>query len=191
MDLRVRALETILVEKGYIETAALDRIVELYETKIGPHIGAQVIAKAWSDPGFRQSLLEDASKAVSTIAEVGRVGDHLIAIENTAQVHNMVVCTLCSCYPTDVLGLPPTWYKSFAYRSRLVKEPRAVLDDFGVTLPAETENRGWDSTAETRYLVVPMRPSGTDGWSEAQLAKLITRDCMIGAGLPKKPSEVS
>jgi len=191
MELRVRALETILVDKGYIESAALDRIVELYETKIGPHIGAQVIAKAWSDPSFRQSLLENASKAVGTLAQVGRVGDHLVAVENTPQVHNMVVCTLCSCYPTDVLGLPPTWYKSFAYRSRTVKEPRAVLADFGVALPAETEIRVWDSTAETRYLVVPMRPAETEGWSEAQLAALITRDCMIGAGLPKKPSEVA
>ena len=191
MDLRVRALETILVEKGYIESAALDRIVELYETKIGPHIGAQLIAKAWSDADFRRSLLEDASKAAAGLTEVGRVGDHLIAVENTPQVHHMVVCTLCSCYPTDVLGLPPTWYKSFAYRSRTVKEPRKVLADFGVALPAETEIRIWDSTAETRYLVVPMRPAGTEGWSEAQLAKLITRDCMIGAGLPKKPSEVA
>jgi nitrile hydratase subunit alpha len=192
IELRVRALETILVEKGYIDTAALDRIVELYETKIGPHIGAQVIAKAWSDPGFRQALLEDASKAAVTFApQVGNVGDHLIAVENTPQVHNMVVCTLCSCYPTDVLGLPPAWYKSFAYRSRTVKEPRAVLADFGVELPAETEIRVWDSTAETRYLVVPMRPAGTEGLSEAQLAKWITRDCMIGAGLPKKPSEVA
>ena len=191
MELRVRALETILVDKGYIESAALDRIVELYETKIGPHIGAQVIAKAWSDPGFRLALLEDASKAVGMLTEVGRVGDHLIAIENTPQLHNMVVCTLCSCYPTDVLGLPPAWYKSFAYRSRLVKEPRSVMADFGVALPAETEIRVWDSTAETRYMVVPMRPAGTEGWSEAQLAKLITRDCMIGAGLPKKPSEVA
>ena len=154
MELRVRALETILVEKGYVETAALDRIIELYETKIGPHIGAQVIAKAWTDPSFRESLLQDASKAVSALAEVGRVGDHLIAVENTPQVHNMVVCTLCSCYPTDVLGLPPTWYKSFAYRSRVVKEPRAVLADFGVTLPVETEIRVWDSTAETRLLVM-------------------------------------
>jgi nitrile hydratase subunit alpha len=191
MELRVRAIETILVEKGYIESAALDRIVELYETKIGPHIGAQIIAKAWSDPSFRQALLEDASKAASAHAQLGRVGDHLIAIENTPQLHNIVVCTLCSCYPTDVLGLPPTWYKSFPYRSRMVKEPRAVLADFGVTLPAETEIRVWDSTAETRYVVVPMRPAGTEGWSEAQLAKLITRDCMIGAGLPKKPSEVA
>ena len=192
MELRVRALETILVEKGYVESAALDRIVELYETKIGPHIGAQVIAKAWNDPGFRQALLEDASKAVSTLAhQVGNVGEHLIAVENTPQVHNMIVCTLCSCYPTDVLGLPPAWYKSFAYRSRAVKEPRAVLEDFGFTLPVETEIRVWDSTAETRYLVVPMRPGGTEGWSEAQLAKLVTRDSMIGAGLPKKPSEVA
>jgi nitrile hydratase len=192
MELRVRALETILVEKGYIESAALDRIVELYETKIGPHIGAQVVAKAWSDPGFHRALLEDASKAVSTLAQsVGNVGEHLIAVENTPQVHNMIVCTLCSCYPTDVLGLPPAWYKSFAYRSRAVKEPRAVLEDFGVTLPVETEIRVWDSTAETRYLVVPMRPAGTEGWSEAQLAKLVTRDSMIGAGLPKKASEVA
>jgi nitrile hydratase len=191
MELRVRAIETILVEKGYIETAALDRIVELYETKIGPHIGAQVIAKAWSDPAFRQALLEDASKAIGTLAQVGRVGDHMVAIENTPQRHNMVVCTLCSCYPTDVLGLPPMWYKSFAYRSRTVKEPRTVLAHFGVTLPSETEIRVWDSTAETRYMVVPMRPAGTEGWSEAQLAKLITRDCMIGAGLPKNPSELA
>ena len=191
MELRVRAIETILVEKGYIESAALDRIVELYETKIGPHIGAQVIAKAWSDPSFRQSLLEDASKAIGTLAQVGRVGDHMVAVENTPQVHNMVVCTLCSCYPTDVLGLPPAWYKSFAYRSRTVKEPRTVLAHFGVTLPPDTEIRVWDSTAETRYLVVPMRPAETEGWSEAQLANLITRDCMIGAGLPKNPSEVA
>ena len=191
MDLRVRALETILVEKGYIETAALDRIVELYETKIGPHIGAQVIAKAWCDPGFRQALIEDASKAVNAFAQAGRVGEHLIAVENTPQVHNMIVCTLCSCYPTDVLGLPPTWYKSFAYRSRAVKEPRAVLADFGVTLPVETEIRVWDSTAETRYVVVPLRPAGTEGWSEAQLAKLVTRDSMVGTGLAKKPSEVA
>jgi len=191
MELRVRALETILVEKGYVETAALDRIVELYETKIGPHIGAQVIAKAWSDPSFRQLVLEDASKAVSMLVQVGRVGEHLVAVENTPQVHNMVVCTLCSCYPTDVLGLPPVWYKSFAYRSRAVKEPRAVLADFGVVLPATTDIRVWDSTAETRFIVVPMRPAETDGWSEAQLATLVTRDSMIGTGLPKKPSEVA
>ena len=192
MDLRVRALETILVDKGYIEPAALDRIVELYETKIGPHIGAQVIAKAWSDPVFKKALLEDASKAVATIAEqVGRVGEHLVAVENTPQRHNMIVCTLCSCYPTDVLGLPPTWYKSFPYRSRVVKDPRGVLADFGVTLPAETEIRVWDSTAETRYMVVPMRPAGTEGWSEERLAKLVTRDSMVGTGLAKNPGEVA
>lgn len=191
MDLRVRALETILVEKGYIETAALDRIVELYETKIGPHIGAQVVAKAWRDPGFRQALLEDASKAVNGFAQVGGVGEHLVAVENTLQVHNMIVCTLCSCYPTDVLGLPPTWYKSFAYRSRAVKEPRAVLADFGVTLPAEMQIRIWDSTAETRYMVVPMRPAGTEGWSEERLAKLVTRNSMVGTELAKNPSEVA
>ncbi len=191
MDLRVRALETILVEKGYIEPAALDRIVELYETKIGPHIGAQLVAKAWSDGGFRQALLADASKAVTDLApNVGNVGEHLIAVENTPQVHNMIVCTLCSCYPTDVLGLPPTWYKSFAYRSRAVKEPRAVLADFGVMLPVETEIRVWDSTAETRYLVVPMRPPGTEGWTEERLARLVTRNSMVGTGLAKKPSEV-
>ncbi len=179
-------------KRGISKAAALDRIVELYETKIGPHIGAQVVAKAWSDSGFRQALLEDASKAVATLAhQVGNVGEHLIAVENTPQLHNMVVCTLCSCYPTDVLGLPPAWYKSFAYRSRAVKEPRAVLADFGVALPVETEIRVWDSTAETRYLVVPMRPAGTEGWSETQLAKLVTRDSMIGAGLAKKPSEVA
>lgn len=183
----MRALETILVEKGYVEAAALDRIVELYETKIGPHIGAQVIAKAWSDSAFRQALLEDATKAVSALASVGRVGDHLVAVENTPKVHNLVVCTLCSCYPWDVLGLPPVWYKSFAYRSRAVKEPRAVLADFGVTLPAGTEIRVWDSTAETRFLVVPMRPAGTDGWDEAKLAALVTRNSMVGAGLPQKP----
>jgi nitrile hydratase subunit alpha len=191
MELRVRALETILVEKGYVETAALDRIVELYETKVGPHIGAQVVAKAWSDPSFRRSLLEDATKTVSTLAHVGRVGEHLVAVENTPQVHNMVVCTLCSCYPWDVLGLPPVWYKSFAYRSRAVKEPRTVLADFGVALPSATEIRVWDSTAETRFLVVPMRPAETDGWSEAKLATLVTRDCMIGTGLPKRSSEVA
>ena len=191
MQLRVRALETILVEKGYVDPAALHHIVEAYETKIGPHIGARIIAKAWINPEFRQSLLEDASKAVGALGHESRVGDHLIAVENTPHVHNMVVCTLCSCYPWDVLGLPPVWYKSAPYRSRAVKEPRAVLAEFGVTLPAATEVRIWDSTAETRYLVVPMRPAGTDGWSEDQLARLVTRDCMIGAGLPRTPGEAA
>lgn len=189
IELHVRALQTILVEKGYIEPAALDSIIEAYETKIGPHIGARIIAKAWSDPAFQQSLLEDATQATSKLGHVGRVGDHLVAVENTPKVHNIVVCTLCSCYPWDVLGLPPVWYKSAAYRSRAVKEPRAVLADFGVALPAATEIRVWDSTAETRFLVLSMRPADTDGWSEDKLATLVTRDSMIGTGLPKKPSE--
>jgi nitrile hydratase subunit alpha len=191
MELRVRALETILVEKGYVEAAALDGIVEAYETRIGPHIGAQVVAKAWCDPAFRQALLANASKAIAEAGRAGRIGDHLIAVENTPAVHNIVVCTLCSCYPWDVLGLPPVWYKSAPYRSRTVKEPRAVLADFGVTLPDATEIRVWDSTAETRYMVVPMRPAGTEGWSEEKLAALVTRDCMIGAGLPKNPGEAA
>ena len=182
MQLRVRALETVLTEKGYVDPAALDAIVETYETKIGPRNGARVVAKAWTDPAFKQALLDDASKAIGTL---GRVGDHLIAVENTAQRHNIVVCTLCSCYPWDMLGLPPVWYKAAPYRSRAVKDPRGVLADFGVSLPKETEIRVWDSTAETRFLVLPMRPSGTEGWSEEQLAAIVTRDSMIGTGLPK------
>ncbi len=189
IELRVRALETVLVEKGYVEAAALDRIVEHHETKIGPHIGARVIARAWSDPAFRQALLGDATKAAAPFAPEGRVGDHLVAVENTPELHNMVVCTLCSCYPWDVLGLPPVWYKSAPYRSRAVKEPRAVLADFGVTLPETTRIRVWDSTAETRFIVLPMRPAGTEGWSEEKLAGLVTRDSMIGTGLPKTPGE--
>jgi nitrile hydratase subunit alpha len=191
LELRVRALESILIEKGYVESAALDRIVEAYETRIGPHIGARVIAKAWSDLDFKQSLVEDATTAVNGFVHEHRVGDHLVAVENTPELHNMVVCTLCSCYPWDVLGLPPVWYKSFAYRSRAVKEPRAVLADFGVTLPASTAIRVWDSTAETRFLVLPMRPANTEGWSEDRLATLVTRDCMIGTGFPKPPNEVA
>jgi nitrile hydratase len=191
MQLRVRALESILTEKGYVEPAALDAIIEAYETKIGPHNGAQVIAKAWTDPAFRQALLEDATQAVSTLGHVSRVGDHLVAVENTPQRHNMVVCTLCSCYPWEVLGLPPTWYKSAPYRSRAVIDPRGVLADFGVTLPASTEIRVWDSTAETRFMVLPLRPPGTEGWSEQQLAALVTRDSMIGTGLAKSASDMS
>ena len=191
MELRVRALETILVEKGYVEAAALDRIVEAHETRIGPHIGAQIVARAWNDPSFKQALLDDATKASASLAGLPRVGDHLVAVENTPQRHNIVVCTLCSCYPWDVLGLPPVWYKSAAYRARAVKEPRAVLADFGVALPTATEIRVWDSTAETRFLVLPMRPAGTDGWSEARLTALVTRDSMIGTGLPKQPGEVA
>jgi len=191
IELRVRALETVLTQKGYIDPAALDRIIEAYETRIGPHIGARVVARAWMDPPFKAALLDDASKAVGTLAQLGRIGDHLIAVENTQSRHNMVVCTLCSCYPWDLLGLPPVWYKSAAYRSRAVKDPRSVLADFGVTLPATTEIRVWDSTAETRFLVLPMRPADTDGFSEEQLASLVTRDSMIGTGLPKNASEVA
>jgi nitrile hydratase subunit alpha len=189
MQLRVRALETILTQKGYVDPAALDAIVEAYETKIGPHIGACVIAKAWNDPAFEQALLEDGTKAVRSLGH--RVGDHLVVVANTPRRHNIVVCTLCSCYPWDVLGLPPVWYKSFAYRSRAVKDPRGVLADFGVSLPATTEIRVWDSTAETRFLVLPMRPAGTDGWSEDRLSGLVTRDCMIGTGLPGNASEIA
>jgi nitrile hydratase subunit alpha len=191
MQLRVRALETILTEKGYVDPAALDLIVEAYETKIGPHNGARVVAKAWSDPAFKQALVDDATKAVAALGLVSRVGDHLIAVENTPARHNMIVCTLCSCYPWEVLGLPPVWYKSAPYRSRAVSDPRGVLADFGVTLPAETEIRVWDSTAETRFIVLPMRPAGTEGWSEERLAALVTRDAMIGTGLPKRPEEVA
>src|SRR5579871_5430280 len=191
MQLRVRALETILTEKGYVDPAALDRIIEAYETRIGPHNGARAVAKAWADPGYKRVLLEDATAAVGSLGFASRVGDHLIAVENTPATHNMIVCTLCSCYPWEVLGLPPTWYKSAPYRSRAVIDPRGVLADFGVTLPPATEIRVWDSTAETRFMVLPMRPAGTDGWSEERLAQLVTRDCMIGTGLPKSPAEAA
>jgi nitrile hydratase len=191
MQLRVRALETILTEKGYIEPGALDAIVEACETGIGPHNGARVVARAWNDPAFKQALLEDASKAVATLGHVSRVGEHLVAVENTETTHNVVVCTLCSCYPWDMLGLPPVWYKSAPYRSRTVKDPRGVLSDFGVTVPPDTRIRVWDSTAETRFLVLPKRPEGTEGWSEERLAALVTRDSMIGTGLPLDPESGS
>ncbi|HEY3920096.1 MAG TPA: nitrile hydratase subunit alpha [Stellaceae bacterium] len=187
---RVRALETVLTEKGYIDPAALDRIVEAFETRIGPHIGARIVAKAWADPQFRKRLLEDATAAINADGTLGRVSDHLIAVENTPRRRNMIVCTLCSCYPWEVLGLPPVWYKSAAYRSRSVIDPRGVLKDFGVALAAETEVRIWDSTAETRFIVIPMRPAGTDGWDEEQLAELVTRDSMVGTGEALRPNEV-
>jgi nitrile hydratase subunit alpha len=190
-QLRVRALETILTEKGYIDPAVLDLIVEHYETKTGPHIGARVIARAWVDTRFKDALLADATTAIAGLGLTSRVGDHLIAVENTPGLHNMVVCTLCSCYPWDVLGLPPVWYKSAPYRSRAVMDPRGVLADFGVTLPADTQIRVWDSTAETRFMVLPARPAGTETWSEERLASLVTRDCMIGTGLPRRPEEIS
>jgi nitrile hydratase len=189
MQLRVRALESILVEKGYVDTASLDTLIETYEKKIGPRNGARVVAKAWSDPKFRQWLLDDGAAAVESLGFGGRGGNHLVALENTPTVHNMVVCTLCSCYPWSVLGLPPLWYKSAPYRSRTVSEPRDVLREFGIDLAAETEIRVWDSTAELRYLVIPMRPLGTEGWSEEQLADLVTRDSMIGTGMAKMPGK--
>jgi nitrile hydratase subunit alpha len=180
---RVRALETVLTEKGYVDPAALDALIETYETKIGPRNGARVVAKAWSDPAYRTWLLEDGSAAIHSLGFTGRQGEHMVALENTPAVHNMVVCTLCSCYPWPVLGLPPVWYKSAPYRSRAVADPRGVLREFGFELPDETEIRVWDSTAEVRYLVVPMRPAGTDGLSEEELASLVTRDSMIGTAV--------
>jgi nitrile hydratase len=190
MQLRVRALETILTEKGYVDPAALDRIVEACETQIGPHNGARIVARAWADPEFKRRLIADATEAVSSLGLVSPVGSHLIALENTRETHHMVVCTLCSCYPWEVLGLPPVWYKSAPYRSRAVIDPKGVLAEFGVALPAETEIRIWDSTAETRFLVLPMRPAGTEGWSEEQLAELVTRDSMVGTGVPRQPDTV-
>ena len=187
LQLRVRALETILTEKGYIDPATLDAVVDAYETKIGPHRGARVVAKAWADPEFKRALLADATGAITAAKMFERISDHLIAVANSAQQHNVVVCTLCSCYPWDMLGLPPVWYKSAPYRSRAVSDPRGVLREFGVELPAETQIRVWDSTAETRFIVVPMRPAGTEGWSEEKLATLVTRNAMIGTGLALAP----
>jgi nitrile hydratase len=187
VELRVRALETLLTEKGYVDPAALDVFIETYETKVGPRNGAKVVARAWSDPSFREWLLKDATAAIASLGFSGRQGEHMVAVENTPDTHNMVVCTLCSCYPWTVLGLPPVWYKSPPYRSRAVIDPRGVLQDFGVTLPEGTKIRVWDSTAEIRYLVVPMRPASSEGMSEDALADLVTRDSMIGTGLPKPP----
>ena len=187
MDLRVRALESLLVEKGYVEPAALDAIIENYETRVGPHLGAAVVAKAWVDPAYRARLLSDATSAVAELGAEGRQGEHLVALEATAEQHHMVVCTLCSCYPWPVLGLPPVWYKSAPYRAKAVRDPRGVLADFGVSLPSTTPIRVWDSTAEIRYLVIPARPEGTEGWTEEQLAELVTRDSMIGTGLARTP----
>jgi nitrile hydratase len=191
MDLRVRALETVLSQKGYIDPAALDALIDTYQTKIGPRNGARVVARAWSDPAFRERLMLDATAAIASLGYSGRQGEHMVAVENTPTLHNLVVCTLCSCYPWPVLGLPPTWYKSAPYRSRAVKDPRGVLADFGVTLPDTTAIRVWDSTAEIRYLVIPQRPAGTDHLSEEQLASLVTRDSMIGTGLARCPESTS
>jgi nitrile hydratase len=190
IEQRVRALEALLVEKGYVDPATIDALVEAYESRIGPRNGARVVARAWTDPAYRRWLLDDATAAIASLGFSGRGGEHMIAVENTAEQHNMVVCTLCSCYPWPVLGLPPVWYRSPPYRSRAVIDPRGVLAEFGVTLPQPTRIRVWDSNAELRYLVIPMRPEATDGWSEEALARLVTRDSMIGTGLPLRPDEV-
>ena len=188
MTARVMALETLLTEKGLVDPASLDLIVETYETRVGPHNGARVVARAWSDAGFAAWLAEDATAAIASLGFAGRQGEHMTAVFNAPGLHHMVVCTLCSCYPWSVLGLPPAWYKSAAYRARAVIEPRAVLAEFGLDLPEETQIRVWDSTAEARYLVVPERPAGSGGLSGARLAELVTRDSMVGTGRPLDPA---
>jgi nitrile hydratase len=191
MELRVRALRSVLEQKGYIDPSAIDALIDTYQNKIGPRNGARVVAKAWVDPAFRDWLLRDATAAIASLGFHGRQGEHMIALENTQAVHNLVVCTLCSCYPWPVLGLPPVWYKSAPYRSRVVKDPRGVLREFGVALPDSTQIRVWDSTAEVRYLVIPRRPLATDSLGEVQLSMLVTRDSMIGTALLRKPDAVS
>jgi len=188
MDLRVRALESVLTQKGYIDPAALDALIDTYQTRIGPRNGARVVARAWVDPNFHEWLMADATAAIASLGYTGRQGEHMVAVQNTGEQHHMVVCTLCSCYPWPVLGLPPTWYKSAPYRSRAVKDPRGVLADFGTVLPETTRIRVWDSTAEVRYLVIPQRPAGTEGWSEDELASLVSRDSMIGTRLADAPA---
>jgi nitrile hydratase len=190
MDLRVRALETLLIDRGWVDPAALDALIETYEHRVGPHNGARVVARAWSDPAYRERLRADATSAIAELGYSGRQGEHMVALFDEPGVHHLVVCTLCSCYPWPVLGLPPTWYKSAPYRSRAVIDPRGVIADFGTVLPEGTEVRVFDSTAELRYLVVPMRPAGTAGWDEDALARLVTRDSMIGTGLPLDPASL-
>jgi len=187
VQLRVRALESLLVDKGLVDPKALDALIDTYETKVGPRNGARVVAKAWVDPAFKQRLLADSTAAIAELGYIGRQGEDMVVLENTPKVHNVVVCTLCSCYPWPVLGLPPVWYKSGPYRARTVIDPRGVLREFGVQLADDVEVRVWDSTAELRYLVLPERPSGTEGMTEEQLAELVTRDSMIGTALPKQP----
>jgi nitrile hydratase subunit alpha len=189
IERRVRALETVLTEKGYVDPAALDLLIDTYQSKIGPRNGARVVARAWTDNAYRDRLRRDATSAIAELGYSGRQGEHMIAVENAPGRHNVVVCTLCSCYPWPVLGLPPVWYKSAPYRSRVVRDPRGVLLEFGVTLPADTEIRVWDSTAEVRYLVIPERPAGTDRLDEEALSTLVTRDSMIGTGLARSPAE--
>jgi nitrile hydratase len=185
--LRVQALESLLIDKGLVDPAAIDQIVEAYETRIGPRNGAHVVARAWRDPAFKKWLLEDATAAIASLGYAGRQGEHMKVLENTPTVHNLVVCTLCSCYPWPVLGLPPVWYKSAPYRSRAVADPRGVLEEFGTELGPDVAIRVWDSTAELRYLVLPERPAGTEGWSEEELAALVTRNAMIGVEKVRTP----
>jgi len=188
LQLRARALESLLVDKGLVDSAALDTLIDTYETKVGPRNGARVVAKAWADPSYKQRLLENASAAIAELGYIGRQGEDMVVLENTPKVHNMVVCTLCSCYPWPVLGLPPVWYKAAPYRSRAVIDPRGVLKEFGLHVPDDVEVRVWDSTAELRYLVLPERPAGTERLSEEQLAELVTRDSMIGTGKVQAPT---
>ncbi len=186
--LRVKALESLLVEKGLVDRAALDALIDNYENKVGPRNGAHVVARAWVDPAYKQRLLEDASAAIGELGYGGAQGEHMLVVENTPQVHNVIVCTLCSCYPWSVLGLPPVWYKSSAYRSRAVIDPRGVLHEFGLDLAPDVEVRVWDSTAELRYLVLPERPAGTENWTEDALAAIVTRDSMVGVSKVAPPA---
>ncbi len=189
LELRVKALESLLVEKGLVDPAALDVLIDTYEHKVGPRNGAKVVAKAWSDPAYKAWLMADATEAIASLGFTGRQGEHMQVVENTPECHNVVVCTLCSCYPWPVLGLPPVWYKAAPYRSRVVADPRGVLGEFGTELPEEVEVRVWDSTAEMRYLVLPQRPDGTEGWTAEQLETLVTRNAMIGVETAKSPAE--
>lgn len=191
MDVRVRALETLLTEKGYVDPATLDELIDTYQTKVGPRNGARVVAKAWSDPDYADWLRRDATAAIASLGFEGRQGEHMVAVEQSDETHHLVVCTLCSCYPWPVLGLPPTWYKSAPYRSQAVRDPRGLLTEFGVEIADDVDVRVWDSTAEIRYLVIPQRPAGTEGWTEEQLAELVTRDSMIGVGVPHTPGALT
>ena len=183
--LRIKAIESLLVEKGLLDSAAVDEMIDVFENRIGPRNGAKVVARAWVDPAFRQRLLDHGTKAIAELAISGMQGEDMVIVANEPKVHNVIVCTLCSCYPWPTLGLPPTWYKAAPYRSRIVIEPRKVLAEFGLDVPPDAEVRVWDANSEVRYMVLPMRPAGTGGWSEERLAALVTRDSMIGTGLPK------
>ena len=191
IELRVKALESLLVDKGLVDPAALDALIDTYEHKVGPQNGAKVVARAWVDPAFKASLLEDATATIASLGFTGRQGEHMVVVENTDAVHNLVVCTLCSCYPWPVLGLPPVWYKSAPYRSRAVSEPRGVLAEFGTTVGEDVEIRVWDSTSEMRYLVLPQRPPGTEDWGEGKLAALVTRNSMIGVETARLPEDAA